>query len=341
MLTTIYHLSEAHTFLTEPPPYDDRYQTKKCELQKNFEGGRGTCDQGCPTYPLSHTRYTENDPIRTWQRGMTYPMKWARNNHHGGFISIAILPIADMMNKEKQKRYSFYQGCWEQKRVRCRGGEACGTDNEIFERDITIPNVMPDGIYAFTFTWFGGLHFKKDFGKFPDYHSCAFIRIEGGNLDTTEGFQPFFDSGDEGNQAVSGRCHAAVDEPGICPITGCAGPRWPVQITVPKAFQGNQSPAKIMYSDFVDGIPAPSTSSVPSTSTVPPSGKRTPQPFNEDPNVRCIWTEFYCCPESCGRCGGSKCSSLEGGANNCCTNKIRKSGRICGRHPPPCMQTFS
>lgn len=36
-----------------------------------------------------------------------------------------------------------------------------------------------------------------------------------------------------------------------------------------------------------------------------------------------------CCAFSCGRCGGSGCSSLPGGASNCCVGGITDSGRQC------------
>jgi hypothetical protein len=45
-----------------------------------------------------------------------------------------------------------------------------------------------------------------------------------------------------------------------------------------------------------------------------------------------LWN--YCCAASCGTCGGNKCEAKPGGAANCCTARIRESGRVCGK--PPC-----
>eukprot|EP00903_Cladosiphon_okamuranus_P016927 g15603.t1 len=37
----------------------------------------------------------------------------------------------------------------------------------------------------------------------------------------------------------------------------------------------------------------------------------------------------YCCPATCGRCGGVGCSQLPGGEDNCCTSKIKERGDMC------------
>jgi len=45
----------------------------------------------------------------------------------------------------------------------------------------------------------------------------------------------------------------------------------------------------------------------------------------------------YCCPESCGKCGGSGCSGRHGGKSNCCTSAIRANGISCADTPrAPC-----
>merc|ERR1711990_53783 len=44
-----------------------------------------------------------------------------------------------------------------------------------------------------------------------------------------------------------------------------------------------------------------------------------------------------CCTKSCGKCGGPKCGSRDGGKKNCCVQIIRASGKNCKNSPPPCM----
>mmetsp|Transcript_2989 Transcript_2989/g.4534 ORF Transcript_2989/g.4534 Transcript_2989/m.4534 type:complete len:522 (+) Transcript_2989:63-1628(+) len=41
----------------------------------------------------------------------------------------------------------------------------------------------------------------------------------------------------------------------------------------------------------------------------------------------------FCCPLSCGQCGGYGCNSRPGGDSNCCTSKITNS---CNSNGPPC-----
>mmetsp|Transcript_9420 Transcript_9420/g.14208 ORF Transcript_9420/g.14208 Transcript_9420/m.14208 type:complete len:284 (-) Transcript_9420:98-949(-) len=45
-----------------------------------------------------------------------------------------------------------------------------------------------------------------------------------------------------------------------------------------------------------------------------------------------------CCPKSCGECGGAKCSSLPGGALQCCGSQISINfNRSCENNSPPCI----
>mmetsp|Transcript_13791 Transcript_13791/g.20493 ORF Transcript_13791/g.20493 Transcript_13791/m.20493 type:complete len:143 (+) Transcript_13791:1-429(+) len=45
-----------------------------------------------------------------------------------------------------------------------------------------------------------------------------------------------------------------------------------------------------------------------------------------------------CCPKSCGKCGGPKCSILPGGAGKCCGSQIKaRNDRSCENNPAPCI----
>ena len=48
-------------------------------------------------------------------------------------------------------------------------------------------------------------------------------------------------------------------------------------------------------------------------------------------------TSRVCCHKACGVCGGSDCASRPGGANVCCEDNVRKSGRVCDQDAPPCV----
>ena len=55
---------------------------------------------------------------------------------------------------------------------------------------------------------------------------------------------------------------------------------------------------------------------------------------NRDPAAIC--NQKVCCPASCGACGGSGCGSRPGGAENCCTSHVLRSGNSCDSFAPPC-----
>ena len=46
-----------------------------------------------------------------------------------------------------------------------------------------------------------------------------------------------------------------------------------------------------------------------------------------------------CCESQCGSCGGSGCSSREGGSEGCCEGTIENSGVFCDSNSAPCIMT--
>lgn len=154
-----------------------------------------------------------------------------------------------MMNFEEQMKYAVYYGCWDQKIMKCGNKKGkCGTDTKIFKGKIQIPTVIPDGTYAFVMTWFGGLTRNGTFARWPDYHSCAFVRVKGGPITDTVGYQPFFKASAYDERK---NCRSAVDSPGICRGTWCRDHRVRATELVPRPFQNGKKPKKIYYSDYI------------------------------------------------------------------------------------------
>eukprot|EP00612_Vaucheria_litorea_P000946 CAMPEP_0171460798 /NCGR_PEP_ID=MMETSP0945-20130129/5524_1 /TAXON_ID=109269 /ORGANISM="Vaucheria litorea, Strain CCMP2940" /LENGTH=217 /DNA_ID=CAMNT_0011987061 /DNA_START=52 /DNA_END=706 /DNA_ORIENTATION=+ len=48
------------------------------------------------------------------------------------------------------------------------------------------------------------------------------------------------------------------------------------------------------------------------------------------------WSNTYCCPDSCGTCGGDGCHLRPGGATSCCTSQITQA---CDVANLPCIAT--
>ena len=60
--------------------------------------------------------------------------------------------------------------------------------------------------------------------------------------------------------------------------------------------------------------------------------------FGPDPTCKYgILSGKACCAASCGKCGGTGCSQLPGGASNCCTGSIAAANKSCTKHPAPCV----
>ncbi|CAB1108450.1 unnamed protein product [Ectocarpus sp. CCAP 1310/34] len=51
-----------------------------------------------------------------------------------------------------------------------------------------------------------------------------------------------------------------------------------------------------------------------------------------------IQASDVCCSASCGSCGGSGCTSRDGGSESCCGGGVRASGRYCSiTGEAPCL----
>lgn len=164
---------------------------------------------------------SQSNVDKTWKRGEPVDIKWVRNNHHGGFVRFSIVPLKMVYDEIAHKRFAFYYGCWEQGLFLCGKNKKCGTDQHGmgFQRKISVPDVIPDGIYIFTFMWFGGLHYKRKNGRFSHYTSCSLIRIKGG-VTLKKQFQKQFEPGDVGKYKKEGLCLTSTAIEGQC-LNGC------------------------------------------------------------------------------------------------------------------------
>lgn len=236
----LLHRNEAHSTLTDPEPYTHRV----C---------KGLQCKSCPDFPnKSQMINTEANPEVTWSRGENVSISWAKNNHDGGFVRLSLVPVKHLMNESVHDALTLYKGCWEQGQYECQS-RFCGSDKKkrVFRRFITIPNVAPDGVYILGYLWYGGIHWKRKLGQFSDYHSCSFVKIEGGN--TLNGsYQPFFDAGKIESRFESdppGKCLTSADRPLDCK-TGCDFT--PVFYAIPKTFQEGNIPEPITPSTYYD-----------------------------------------------------------------------------------------
>lgn len=236
---SIASLVHSHSFLTTPHPYSKWCRScTVCPSEARNPSGR---------------HHTRNNPVATWSRGQEVNIKWAKNNHNGGFVRLSLLNVDDTFNASAHNHFAFYYGCWEQGLFNCKGKQECGADNNgrAFQRVITVPDNIPDGIYTFAFMWYGGTHFRRKRGLFSDYTSCAFVRIKGGGM-VQKSCQPFYEAGKLGKFAHNGMCLTVANTPGQC-LHGC--PEKPVFYDTPKSFKDGNKPVPIKATEYGAALP--------------------------------------------------------------------------------------
>lgn len=313
----------AHSYMTYPEPY----------TRNNCKGG--LC-QACPDIRYrTRLSNSETSPEITWRRGQNITVVWARNNHGGGFVRLAFVPVSKRKDIDAHSSFAFYYGCWEQNIFPC-SGSLCGSDKSrrAYRAFTTVPPVIPDGVYILAQVWYGGLKYTRLRGTFSNYASCAYVRIRGG-LPLQPAFQPVYVPGvlGEFESSPPGECLTSAVKVGEC-LTGCD--HVASFFALPFEFADGRSPPALTPALYGQPVPTPEQASDP---------KVLPDVASPDDgldggstnNVGRICKHGYCCPIQCGSCGGKGCAHRPGGINSCCTSKIRASGRSCRRYDPPCM----
>lgn len=371
--------ASSHSWITSPRHYDRRaLKARTCKQKSRSQNVRHPyslpsprCTWACPLFrPLSSV--SPNHPAAVWKRGERISAVWTKNNHHGGFVRLSLVPLSAIHDPRAHSRLTLLHTCWESGEHHCRPGQDCGTDKsgEAFQKFLRIPSVFPDGLYVFGYVWYGGLNFTRKFGQFPDYHSCSIVRIEGGD-DLKGTYAPYFDAG-LGRRIVNGMCQSSATRVGECIDGGCD--RRGSFYAVPALFSNGRAPSPftqedviriakgseihskepISVSPFPSERPFPSPVSSPSSSpfvsgipsphytvSPPPSkGESKDVPdlnWEEKARMHGICKGNVCCPKKCLACGGLGCRKRPGGGNACCITRIREHGRSCFWNSPPCV----
>lgn len=313
--------ARGHSFLTRPPAFNDKFRTRFCSGAE--------CTAACPTEFNAGMANSAESPAATWRRGSNVTVAWARNNHRGGVVSLALVPLGRMDSRETHAQLAFLYGCWSSGAHPCTGA-ACGTDRDrvAFARSVRVPTVFPDGRYVLGLAWYGGL--RPPGGGFQDFYSCAHVRVEGGPLggSLVAPFEPGADPPKD-EDIRDGKCLATADAPGVCGHAGCesAPARYLVPRTVRLATQDPITPAVVrpMLAEPHPGF---------EHGTVPEAAR-------DRSGAPGVCSGRVCCAASCGACGGRGCNQRSGGAEACCARRVVQSGRVCGDTvPPPCVMRW-
>lgn len=231
------HVAVAHSFLTVPLPIS---HLAGCRIGgSGRDAVIGNCGGPCPNSEFRADSSAAN-PAAIYRRGGRYEVRWTRNNHEGGFIRWALVPVAQMYEHSAHSRNAFHWSCWAINRFQC--GEMdkyrdCDFDRrgEAFRDWLTIPAVFPDGDYMLGWTWYGGG--EGDTGHFGDYYDCSFVRVQGG-APLAKTHKPTF---------AGGACLATVNRLGVCKREPCV-PMRKVVLRKPVEFDRGAKPRLIQSS---------------------------------------------------------------------------------------------
>eukprot|EP00171_Calliarthron_tuberculosum_P001541 IDg1541t1 len=235
LLINAVHRCAAHYNLKSPAPYNKI----SCKASMSW------CKKACP--PIwrngkASARNSPANPSAVWKRGQTVTIEWHKNNHNGGFYRRSLVPVKYMFDPAWHRKTAFEFGCWSQGTYQCGRAPGCGTDKRgrAYRNQMTVPQIFPDGDYAFAMVWYGGLHWQQKRGVFSDYHSCSFVKIRGGAFKPSH--TPTFKSGGKGT------CKTTSLFENECGGGPCEQ-RKP-RATVPREFQGGRTPSALKASMF-------------------------------------------------------------------------------------------
>lgn len=212
------------------------------------------CPGPCPPIWKSGSnkfRNTPATPSGVWKRGERVTIDWLRNSHRGGFYRRSLVPVQHMNNRYWHKKTAFEWGCFTQGQYICgKGKPGCGTDKDGFayKNQMTVPKVFPDGDYVFSMVWYGGVHFTGKHGYFPNFYTCAYVRIKGGPL--AAGYQPKFTRGRNQHypHVPPGKCSTSKRFISECDGRACMST--PVWFGVPGSFEKGKKPKMIYLKDL-------------------------------------------------------------------------------------------
>lgn len=265
---SLFTPSTAHSTLGDPRPTVSRACRLGGSPLADFKTCPGPCDISIRRNQRNVT--SPNNPAHVYSRGQVVSIKYQRNNHGpGGFLRLSLVPIDKMMSKEAHAANAFHYSCWgavsvaadsREQLIDKQGYSLVGSDGKFhnlptsyYEVKVKIPTVVPDGVYALGYVWYGGMGgtiyqntprspFK--YGHFADYWACAYVKIQGGTTVQSK-YTPVFEN--NLNKFWGNGCMSANDAPGYCSYEPC---KVEGHIQMPKEFKNGSQPKHITPSNF-------------------------------------------------------------------------------------------
>eukprot|EP00168_Porphyra_purpurea_P008191 TRINITY_DN2031_c0_g1_i1.p1 TRINITY_DN2031_c0_g1~~TRINITY_DN2031_c0_g1_i1.p1 ORF type:complete len:310 (-),score=73.95 TRINITY_DN2031_c0_g1_i1:128-1057(-) len=194
-----------------------------------------------------------------------------RNNHEGGFVRLALVPLKYRDNAAMHKKYAFHYQCFRSDPFTCKTKTERLVDGWFDERNVAykthvkVPRHIPNGVYVLGWVWYGGLHTNMPWtGYYGDYYSCSYVRIHGGGP-LSWSHQPTWWTGR--SSLFKGVCETSTTRIGECPSEPCVD--HPRQLRVPEEFESGAMPPPLwrdMYPNVdnqTDAPPPPAAGELP------------------------------------------------------------------------------
>lgn len=236
----------AHSFLTHPLPAWEA--VAGCRVG-GTPGFMYNCRGPCPNaggYGLREG-LDEAHPTAVWARGESVEIRWARNNHEGGFVRLALVPLEYRDNPEMHKKYAFHFQCFRSDPFTCKTKAERLIDgwfdekNVAYKTHVKVPRHIPNGIYVLGWVWYGGLHSDMPWTSYyGDYYSCAYVRIHGGGP-LSWSHQPTWWPGR--SSLFPNVCETSANKIGQCPEEPCVDR--PRELRVPAEFESGAMPPRL------------------------------------------------------------------------------------------------
>ncbi|PXF46224.1 hypothetical protein BWQ96_04009 [Gracilariopsis chorda] len=241
------------------------FNKPECRLGGPKHSPNDSCSGPC--IPTSSWQHNPHPATTTFRRAQNTSIVWTKNNHHGGFVRLTLVPKHLRMHHSAHQQYAFRYLCFDSDLHHCSfdtsSQRTCGTEQLLFRATVQIPPTFPDGEYVLGWAWYGGLNWYGLHSYFADYWSCANVVIKGGPFQKS--YTPVFQPGDNlsRNDPHNPACWAAVNNIGICVREPCLHHQgayikpWPFnESRLPDPIQTALSPySNPFHNPYRDGLP--------------------------------------------------------------------------------------
>jgi hypothetical protein len=295
-----------HSYMSQPASLTNQAQSQSgCRVDNpaTYGAGAPSCPGPCDDSGGAHV--TQTTPYPT-SRGAVLDIRWARNNHPGGFVRFAWAPTGSTTNAQFDS-YAYRFECFE-KGPNCipsgpgQTGDASTDTQTGCGTNITVPAYLTDGAWTLQWAWFGG------YNQLGDYYSCANYQVSGGETlnanDITYGSPTYhvFAGGDVANPNAQSCQFRNTDRLHQCVEEDCNAPLYTIgvqQTGIPVNSDGT-TVTKVAAIYPTNVAPPPQSSSGGVTGSGDSSSQQTPVPCTA--NTQCssgiCGIDGFCVPAS-------------------------------------------